>query len=438
MQRVIYILALFICMGFGSRSQNNILRSPDRGSHKPSHASDCSLQINSVPPICAGTSVTLQAIGADSYTWNQGTTGSTLAISPSLTTSYTVTASYFSACSSTYAVITVSVLPKPLVTLNSASICPGSSVLLSPNTTPASGIAYLWQPGGANTSNLLVSPASTSVYTLTVSLNTCSTIATGTVTVQYTSTAVSGFTYAPLCTQGENALPFKDPGFSENGFFIADPPLFADINSGSIDLSASPQGTYIVTYSVPAQSCMAGNNSTAEVFIQHAPELDISPDLQIGPGTSTTLHVSGASSYTWGGDATISCTDCSSPKVSPANTTRYCVQAEDSGCTVKACVTVKVGCDHGDLSLPNAFSPNGDGHNDNFCLQGWDLCVHYFSILIFNRWGEKVFESDKADFCWDGTYNGKMLESDVLVYTITASFPNNNRIDKKGNITLLR
>jgi gliding motility-associated-like protein len=95
-------------------------------------------------------------------------------------------------------------------------------------------------------------------------------------------------------------------------------------------------------------------------------------------------------------------------------------------------------CDFGDFSLPNAFTPNGDGANDAFCLQGWDKCIEKFSILIFDRLGEKVFESGDPSFCWDGTCKGIMVEPDVLVYTVRASFTNGLSVNKNGNITLMR
>ena len=91
-----------------------------------------------------------------------------------------------------------------------------------------------------------------------------------------------------------------------------------------------------------------------------------------------------------------------------------------------------------DLKVPNAFSPNGDGHNDQICLQGWNGCVTDFKIVIYDRWGEKVFESDDPAFCWTGIYKTKMLDPAVFVYYITANLPSNEKITKKGNISLIR
>ena len=95
-------------------------------------------------------------------------------------------------------------------------------------------------------------------------------------------------------------------------------------------------------------------------------------------------------------------------------------------------------CEVDELTLPSAFSPNNDGENDLFCLEGWETCVDTFEIFIFNRWGEVVYESHLPNFCWDGIYKGKYLESNVFVYVLKAKTKEGIEFKKSGNITLLR
>jgi len=91
------------------------------------------------------------------------------------------------------------------------------------------------------------------------------------------------------------------------------------------------------------------------------------------------------------------------------------------------------------FETPNAFTPNNDNVNDEFCLQGWNNCIEDFIIQIYDRWGEKVFESKESNFCWDGKYNENILESQTLTYIITSKFKGKlETISKKGNITLLK
>jgi gliding motility-associated-like protein len=124
---------------------------------------------------------------------------------------------------------------------------------------------------------------------------------------------------------------------------------------------------------------------------------------------------------------------------SPAESTTYCVVAEVNSCYAILCVYVEVLCGNGgDLSVPNAFTPNNDGRNEKFCLQGWARCNTAFNVMIFDRWGEKVFESSDPAFCWDGNYNGEKLSSGVFAYVINATFNNEDHVTKKGNITIIR
>jgi gliding motility-associated-like protein len=168
--------------------------------------------------------------------------------------------------------------------------------------------------------------------------------------------------------------------------------------------------------------------------------LNISPSVTIAPGNSATLHVSGAASYAWSPADFLSCATCDSPVVtSPSQNTRYCVVSNSGECPASACVDVFITCEtNKDFSLPNAFTPNGDNNNDAFCLQGWNECTSDFRILIFDRWGEKVFESNDPSFCWDGIFRGQPLNSGVFVYVVHVKKFKGEVLDKRGNITLIR
>jgi gliding motility-associated-like protein len=92
----------------------------------------------------------------------------------------------------------------------------------------------------------------------------------------------------------------------------------------------------------------------------------------------------------------------------------------------------------GDYSLPNAFSPNGDGHNDLFTLHGWSNCVSDFNFVVFDRWGEKVFETDNPAKAWDGTFRGQALDPGVYIYYLNAETSAGEKKNKKGNISLIK
>ena len=66
------------------------------------------------------------------------------------------------------------------------------------------------------------------------------------------------------------------------------------------------------------------------------------------------------------------------------------------------------------------------------------LGIVELEFLIFNRWGEKVFQSDNQKVGWDGIYKGVPQEMEVYAYTVSAKFIDGTRKKLKGNITLLR
>ena len=88
------------------------------------------------------------------------------------------------------------------------------------------------------------------------------------------------------------------------------------------------------------------------------------------------------------------------------------------------------------IFLPNAFSPNNDSKNDNLCVRG--NIITSLHLVIYDRWGGKVFESRNISTCWDGTHNGKKLDAGVYVYKFEASMVDQTTVEQSGTITLFR
>lgn len=136
--------------------------------------------------ICGGQTATLTATTTatgGTYLWSPGgATTQTINVSPATTTSYTVTYSNGN-CSSAPATGVVTVSASPTLSVNSSTICQGASATLTATASPSGG-TYLWTPGGATTQTLTISPTTTTTYSVTYSLNGCSSSsANGTVTV---------------------------------------------------------------------------------------------------------------------------------------------------------------------------------------------------------------------------------------------------------------
>ena len=87
------------------------------------------------------------------------------------------------------------------------------------------------------------------------------------------------------------------------------------------------------------------------------------------------------------------------------------------------------------LYIPNAFTPNGDGLNETFGPVGQR--VDYYSMVIFNRWGQLIFESNDINDQWDGTYKGERVQTDTYVYKIFATGEESGVFKKYGKITVV-
>ncbi|MFL5744985.1 MAG: gliding motility-associated C-terminal domain-containing protein, partial [Niastella sp.] len=86
--------------------------------------------------------------------------------------------------------------------------------------------------------------------------------------------------------------------------------------------------------------------------------------------------------------------------------------------------------------VPNAFTPNGNGKSDVFKIESPE--IRTMRLMIFNQWGEKIFESSSQQNGWDGTYNGKQQPVGVYVYALTMTMLDGTVVNKKGTINLIR
>ncbi len=87
--------------------------------------------------------------------------------------------------------------------------------------------------------------------------------------------------------------------------------------------------------------------------------------------------------------------------------------------------------------MPTTFTPNGDGNNDEMPVFGWGI-KELISYQIFNRWGEKIFETNDINEGWDGTFKGVEQNPDIYAYKIRAINWNEEEMAKEGFINLVR
>ncbi len=170
--------------------------------------------------------------------------------------------------------------------------------------------------------------------------------------------------------------------------------------------------------------------------------VNITPgDITINPGVSFAANVTPGSIFTWTPSQGLSCSNCPNPIVSPDTTTLYFVNVSNAnGCLGidSMLVTVKLIC--GEFFVPTIFSPNGVGPDANNKLQVFckEICVKDFSLMIYDRWGQKVFESVDVNASWDGFYKGRPAQEGNYVFELTVQLYDESIVRKTGSLTLVR
>ncbi len=201
-------------------------------------------------------------------------------------------------------------------------------------------------------------------------------------------------------------------------------------------ISVQVQGNYQITIT-DNNGCTA--TDALNVSTSSATPVTLADDITIYSGESTSIFatVTGNNGvFVWSPVEFLSCIDCQNPVATPAANTLYAVTYTDAiGCVSTDSINIMV-LPVGDVFFPTAFSPNGDGNNDVYRAAG--SSVKQFRLAIYNRWGEKIFESNNFLDGWDGYYKGVQQPMEVYVYASTVTLLNNKTREYKGSITLIR
>jgi gliding motility-associated-like protein len=198
-------------------------------------------------------------------------------------------------------------------------------------------------------------------------------------------------------------------------------------------------GNYSVVVA-DTNGCQVSFSST--IGIVNSLQAVISPgDTTINPGTFFTANVNVGTNFNWSPSQGLSCDDCPNPMVMPDTTTMYYVNVSDNnGCVGEdsMLVTVKLLC--GEYFVPTIFSPNGTGPDANNTLRvfGKEVCIKDFSFVIYDRWGQKVFESVSINMAWDGFFKGRPAQEGNYVYDLNLQLYDDSIIRKSGSLTLVR
>ncbi len=204
----------------------------------------------------------------------------------------------------------------------------------------------------------------------------------------------------------------------------------------------SPQENQVFTVQITNESGCTLTESTRVVVSEQAPPLAATadPDTLFGPGqVQLEATFDPGYSYLWQPARGLNNITLHNPTAQVDSTSVFNVQVTDEdGCrnAVEIRVVVVSECREPFIFVPNGFTPNGDNLNDRLFVEGKTIDELYFAV--YNRWGEKVFETDDQSVGWDGTYKGKALSPDAFGYYLEARCFNGETYFKKGNVTLIR
>lgn len=217
--------------------------------------------------------------------------------------------------------------------------------------------------------------------------------------------------------------------------------LKGDLGSANtIQYKVSQPDSIFVTLS-NASGCTIMRKTAIEIS---KPSLQVSEDnFKILKGTSVQLNVGGAQRYEWTPTTGLSHDDIANPIATPASSIQYMVTGYDSlGCTDKASVNIVV---EGAGFIPNLFTPNDDGKNDQLRIYGMST-VKDFVFTIYNREGSLIFKttdvSEAVQRGWDGTKNGTKQPPGVYFWKVRGEVSSGGRIllngKDAGSIVLVR
>ena len=217
-----------------------------------------------------------------------------------------------------------------------------------------------------------------------------------------------------------------DPGGTWSGTGV-------DPTTGIFDPTQADIGINTITYTISGQ---CGDVQSIQIIVSAAPSITTINDTTINLDASVDLlTTSTGSTYSWSPNIWLDCSDCLSPTATPEETITYIVTTEENGCVATDMVSIFVLYDPV-IFVPNIFSPNGDNNNDVLYVRGKG--VTSLNFIVYDRWGEKVFESTDLDNGWDGNFRGKKMNPAVFVYYVEAGLNNGTTVTKKGDVTLIR
>ncbi len=337
-------------------------------------------------------------------------------------------------------------IPNVIADFKSATVCSSQSFQFKNTSLVQKNTSFLWDFGDGNTStdfqpNHIYTAAGNYTVKLKLTDPTACNLADSIVKiVKVQSYKTEDFGVDTIC-QGESATINFTPSNAYSSYLWVPGKYLND-------------STILHPISAPSQSvsyALVGDNGVCKdtmfyniIVISSSGFLSATADKDsILKGQSVNLHVLPNSwLVNWSPASTLNDFTSVNPIANPQESTTYTVTL--AGTSNLTCVSsdsiyifvYDVICDEKDIYVPNIFTPNGDGNNDLLYVRGNNILELYFAI--YDRWGEKVFETTDQKIGWDGIYKGMSSDPAVFVYYLTVKCPGDREFFTKGNITVMR
>jgi len=432
----------------------------------------------SATAVCAGTPVTFTATplnggAAPIYQWkvnggNAGTNSDTYtnaALPTGASISCTMTSNAVCAttpsAASTPIALTVTPPVNPTVTIQASAgaVCTGELVSFKASSTNGGGApAFPWQitgnPTGSNspdfqsntlsngdlincvlTSNALCATAPTaSSNTLPITVN-AGVAPVVVITADLSATCQGDPVH--FTARITNGVPVSQYQWEVNG-------TNAGINTFRFTAMNPSDGDIVTCLAKGSSGCAASVSNSIPLTVHPMPVIAPGQLFQISQGQGITLDpiISGnIASWSWTPSAGLSDDAIRNPIANPQRTTDYTLEvATADDCRATGTITVKV---FTQLRIPNAFTPNSDGHNDIFYVLGGPPGSAVKDLSIFDRWGQKIFQVHDAPpgdpgFGWNGYVRGTPAPTGTYVYNIVIRFADGKQQLFSGTLVLTR
>ena len=247
----------------------------------------------------------------------------------------------------------------------------------------------------------------------------------------YPAPVIKFVAIGPVC---EDFAPFKLVATEENG--VAGSSIFTGTGvsaNGVFNPRLAGAGNFNIKYIYSATNgCTEEKN--INITVDKTPTLTMPPDIDILLGGEKVLNAEatgGNLKFKWSPAEGLSADNILNPIAKPNKTTTYTLTLSSNTCNIVLSVVVRV---HENPLIPNVFSPNGDGKNDTWNIKYLESFTAG-NIVIFNRYGQKVFFASPYNTPWDGKINGTDVPVGTYYYIIE---PNNGRKKYTGSVTILR